>query len=363
MDEHTARMDRLVQEWLDAKYARSGSAETRIHYGETMQHFRAALGELGLDLDSDPLLVADCAAAFVERRWRQDAREPLSSRTRNQRMTYLSSFYRYAQRKGQVSANPIERLERRPETTRFAAWPMAAETVMAKLAAIDCSTLLGFRDYTLLLLAFLTGRRRSELAGLRWGHIWPEGDRLVVKWVRCKGGKVMYDELTGTMHDVMRVYLEQLETWYQQRMMALLAEVWSASLHADIRYEVTSWMLRAFIAVRGDLGVWPNIGGIYDLAPFTPRTLNNITHRRLGTSKVHTTRHTFAILMEEANAKLSEIGERLGHSNLKTTADYMNRLHSPQNPRGEQISNLLHAKESWQNVQEQRAKGGGDHAN
>jgi len=35
--------------------------------------------------------------------------------------------------------------------------------------------------------------------------------------------------------------------------------------------------------------------------------------------------------MERAGASLSDIGARLGHANLKTTSDYMVRLHSSEN--------------------------------
>jgi site-specific recombinase XerD len=38
---------------------------------------------------------------------------------------------------------------------------------------------------------------------------------------------------------------------------------------------------------------------------------------------MHATRHTWAVTMHKKGATLAEIGRGLGHSNLKTTSDYL----------------------------------------
>ena len=51
--------------------------------------------------------------------------------------------------------------------------------VRRRLAQIDRTTLAGQRDYALLSVALITGRRRAELAGLRTGHVQPRIDGCV----------------------------------------------------------------------------------------------------------------------------------------------------------------------------------------
>ena len=71
------------------------------------------------------------------------------------------------------------------------------------------------------------------------------------------------------------------------------------------------------------------------------QAVSDICLKRLGTSKVHTTRHTFAVAMERAGASLSDIGAKLGHASLKTTSDYMKRLHSAENPHATRLGEMF----------------------
>ncbi len=71
------------------------------------------------------------------------------------------------------------------------------------------------------------------------------------------------------------------------------------------------------------------------------QAVSDICLKRLGSSKVHTTRHTFAVNSEKAGATLSEIGDRLGHASLKTTSDYMKRLHSAENPHATKLGEMF----------------------
>src|SRR5262249_48458571 len=64
----------------------------------------------------------------------------------------------------------------------------------------------------------------------------------------------------------------------------------------------------------------------------TTRTIARICERRLGTSKVHALRHTFARTMEDAKAKVSEIQAALGHADLGTTGRYLAHLQQGEIP-------------------------------
>jgi site-specific recombinase XerD len=61
----------------------------------------------------------------------------------------------------------------------------------------------------------------------------------------------------------------------------------------------------------------------------------------LGVSQVHKLRHTFARVMEQQGAKLSEIQRRLGHKNIATTSLYLQALGREDNPFAEEIEHLL----------------------
>jgi integrase/recombinase XerD len=173
-----------------------------------------------------------------------------------------------------------------------AARQIEANTVKTGLQRIDRSTPEGLRDYALLSVALATGRRVSELAGLRYKHLHKQGDTCVVEWERCKGNKQMIDCLPAKTTKALYEYLHAV---YGTKM---------ASLSGD----TPIWISFS----RRNYGQAIGIG-----------TIANICEAHLGTSKVHATRHTWAVTMHHKGASLQQIGKGLGHSNLKTTSDYM----------------------------------------
>ena len=50
------------------------------------------------------------------------------------------------------------------------------------------------------------------------------------------------------------------------------------------------------------------------------------SEKRIGTSKVHQLRHTFARMLEDAGAKITVIQQRLGHASAATTSIYLQAL-------------------------------------
>lgn len=74
--------------------------------------------------------------------------------------------------------------------------------------------------------------------------------------------------------------------------------------------------------------------------PLSIRAIALVNEQRLGTSKVHTLRHTFARGLEDAGAKVSEIQARLGHADLGTTGRYLAQLHAGENPHLARLSHL-----------------------
>lgn len=94
--------------------------------------------------------------------------------------------------------------------------------------------------------------------------------------------------------------------------------------------------------MRQERPVWISLAkrnGTYG-HPLSIRAIALINEQRLGASKVHTLRHTFARGLEDAGAKVSEIQARLGHADLGTTGRYLAQLHAGENPHLARLSHL-----------------------
>lgn len=301
-----------IAAWLDAKGKRSDSAKTLRAYGDTLASFRAACQRVGLDLDAGDVR----ALALVAQGWAGQAKtdgRPVTPATYNQRLAIISSFYTFARRRGLLdSENPAAMVERRPVQSYAAAAPLDAGDVAARMAAIDRTTPAGMRDYALLAVALQTGRRLSELAGLRWGHIRLDGGRVALTWPHAKGGKVMRDTLPAPVG-------EALLRW--------LHAAYGGQLGPALAPDAPVWISLARNASRGRaLGI---------------QSIADVCEKRLGTSKVHATRHTFAHAMETVGAKVSDIQARLGHASLQTTGRYLAALRSAENAHADDLAALF----------------------
>ena len=300
-------LDLAIAAWLHAKASRTGSAKTATAYATTLAAFRAILGGHGFDLDGDPRLLALIAQGWA------GSGNPAPA-TFNQKLAILSSFYSYARTHDLLQGgNPITRVDRRPVQGYAGAGALPYLQVRARLAAIDRATLAGKRDYALLALALQTGRRLSELAGLRAGDLTPSGERMVVVWRRCKGGKTLSDTLPPALTRALGQYRDALCT--------------DAPLPAAAGADAPVWVSLSRNASAGK--------------PLGIQSIADICLRHLGTSKVHALRHTFARAMEDTGAKVSDIQARLGHDSLATTGRYLASLHRADNPHADHLAALF----------------------
>lgn len=306
-----ASIELAIAAWLHAKRQRSNSERTARAYADTLASFRAVLRSGGLDLDSDRRAVGLAAQAWASAP--RENGEPVASSTINQRLAILSSFYAFAIRREllAIDGNPIDRLERAKVQDYAGARSLDTGDVAEQLAAIDRRDTEGKRDYSLLCVALETGRRRAELAALRWQDVMLSGGRVTLTWRRAKGGKVMVDQLTPSAGD------------------ALLGWLYAAYGRdlGTLAPDAPVWISLARNGTRGH--------------QLTPQAITLICERRLGVSKVHALRHTFAHSMEAAGAPVSLIQARLGHSNLATTGRYLSALRASENPYAEQLAAMF----------------------
>jgi integrase len=143
---------------------------------------------------------------------------------------------------------------------------------------------------------------------MRVGDVQVEGVAVTVVWPRAKGGKVMRDTLPTAVGKALTDYL--------------------AMLYGDV-LDTTS---PVWVSLAHDRSYGKHL---------SERSIANVCVKHLGTSKVHTLRHTFAHAMEEAGAKVSDIQSRLGHASLATTGRYLASLRSAENKHAEVLAAMF----------------------
>jgi site-specific recombinase XerD len=301
-------VDQMVAGWLHAKTSLSHSQMTLDAYRDYMTAFRALLQHNGLDLDGEESTVARLAQGWAEY---SALGHPISSSTHNQRIHTISSFYVYARKMRYIASNPMEMVEKRKVSHPHAARPLDKEMVEKALGSIDRSTLLGKRDYALLSLLLNTGRRVSEVKNLKCGDILLTGGTVTVTWQRCKGGKLMYDNIDVLVAHAIFEYLK-----------AAYPDGWKASDP-----------------------VWLSCSNHGKREPIGYRAIAGVCLKYLGTTKVHSTRHTAARKLQDLGAPLSLISKLLGHSNQSTTSTYLESLHLGENPFARKLAESYGLKE------------------
>ena len=290
------------------------SPRTVETYTKTMTRFRAFLGVLGYDLDGDRRIVALSAERWSRAKHLPDGRlleeQTVGAATFNQRLAAISSFFTYAIKHELLPGpNPLDRIDRDDRQDYADVAPHELPAMKRHLADIDRTTLEGARDYALLSVALLTGRRRAELVGIRWSSLHFLDDRIKLTW-KVKGSHTEHDLLPRSASGAL---LRFLHRFYGQDL----------------------------AAVAPDAAVWPSLSDRNYGAPISGQTLADICKRRLDFSAVHQIRHTFAKELEERGVKPSEIQRRLGHQSLRTTTIYLGRLSSAENPVSEAMADDL----------------------
>jgi integrase/recombinase XerD len=130
-----------------------------------------------------------------------------SSRSRNQRLSGIRSFFKYVAIQEPDKLAHIERILAIPKkrTNRNLVDFLTRPEINALLAAQDDQTWAGRRDHALLMLAIQTGLRVSELTSLRWEDIVLDAGA----HIRCrgKGRKDRCTPLTKTTVQTMKGWL------------------------------------------------------------------------------------------------------------------------------------------------------------
>lgn len=330
--EQITQADGMVNAWITAIKQTNGQRDEKTGeligspktigiYERTMRVFRKALHANGLDINSkcvekayniDQLaqisLIAQSVAGWSEKK------KAVSAATFNQRLAVLSSFYAHAIRQRWLLYNPVASVKRAKVQPYAGVKALDTEDVTDVIKSLDRQTPEGARNYVLLMVLLQTGRRVSEVASLQWQHVTLDRKtkKIRLDFTHCKGGKQMADELTEKeSHDL----LTWLRSFYGKDL-----------LHLD-----------------KDAPLWPALARNPDYygRAMTIQAISDVCKKYLGTSKVHRTRHTWAVTAEEAGMPVSEIQARLGHESLATTGRYLASLKKAKNKYADAIASMF----------------------
>jgi site-specific recombinase XerD len=218
----------------------------------------------------------------------------LCARSRNLRLSALRSFFRYAAyyepthvaRIQQILVIPAKRHDRR--LVGFLTRP----EVEALLAAPDLRVWHGRRDHALLLVAFQTGMRLSELTSLRGGDI----ELNTGAHARClgKGRKERCTPLTSQTVKVLRA-------WIREPARGSLDLVFPTVHGERMSADAVQHLLAKYTAIAR-------------------RTCISLRKKRVTP---HMARHTAAMELLQAGVDLTVIALWLGHESTKTTQIYL----------------------------------------
>jgi integrase/recombinase XerC len=270
--------ERKVYEWKAQHPSENGDGQADV------------LATVGPPTITGTMLQADAGTirAFLVR---LDEHE-YSSATMARKIATLRSFYRWLDKRGFVSQNPMLMIRTPRQNKRL---PKAIDVAQVErlLAAPDPSDLLGARDRAILETLYSTGIRVSELVGINRSDFDEAGQAMII---RGKGRKERIVPLGSHALVALRHYINMLESDpratdpNEQPDAPLFINKHGGRLSTrSVRRKVSKYLAEA--------GLDP------DISP-------------------HTLRHSFATHLLDNGADLRSVQELLGHQSLSTTQVY-----------------------------------------
>ena len=220
----------------------------------------------------------------------------------------ISSFYTWAAKDPrmaeQLPRNPVELARPKAPKSYQSESTKALDDgqVLALLAEVraraDSGSIVGKRDYALLLHYLLTGRRRAEVLGLRWGDLKTNG--VMVVTYRVKGGEL--DTRIVRDPTIRAAMLDYLEASGRLEGMEDDTPIWT----------------------RHDRAGKP--GGELSSHAFVKNLKRYAQDAGIGELHLHQLRHTFARMAGDESGSVGAVQEALGHKSQATTRVYLQRV-------------------------------------
>jgi integrase len=258
-------------------------------------------------------------------RWRGEMeRRGLKPATVYARVSRVSAFFRWLMGDPQLSrfirSNPAAQARPRyPRPYQSESTKALSDDEMNSLLGVvkrlaDSGSVVGKRDYALLLFYFMTGLRRSEVIGLRGSDMEFNEGVLVIKY-RRKGGKFTAREVSDP--SVMEALKDYLGAAGRANVMGSGRPLWTRHDRAGSPGAPLS--SRAFVE---------NLKGYAKEA--------GLAHVHL-----HQTRHTYARIVAEETGSFLEAQEALDHENAATTRVYVQRITVKRDRHGRSVAERM----------------------
>lgn len=280
----------IVEAWADVRTDASSERRGDLRRDKTkaVLDFFAFAGKAPEQISPDDV-----------RQWQahleQDGKSPATVYAMTSR---ISSFYNWAKMKNPVNlARPKAPKAYQSESAKSLS-DDDVRALMGTVRKLARKSVTAKRDYVMLLLYFLTGMRREEIARLRWGDLKFNGELVIT--TRVKGG----DAVTFGLKDpaAPAALLQYLKASKRLKSMGADSPLWTRHDRAGAPGErMTSH------AFAKNLKHYAELAGI-------------------GTIHVHMTRHTAARIVADESGSLNDTQEFLGHENKATTRVYVKRV-------------------------------------
>lgn len=321
-DERLALWADAFQLWLDSRRSENTRKAYRSAWGQFVQYCGKAPWEIG---KADIL------------RWKDDMKHKgLAQNTLKLRVAAISSFYLYAQEEYEVvtpegsrlplhESNPAGAPSLREHADLYGhASYLSTDEAKALLGAIPLDNVRGLRDYALILFYLATGRRNSEVRLLRWGDFEEKGGHVWYRWTG-KGKQDQRYELPRPVWEALRAYAQTASL---------------PGLDEDYVFTAMSESARNF----------PNVGEDWR-AGAMPLSMNEVMRilknraRLAGLDatkiRVHSLRHTAAMLRLETGQPVDQISRFLAHSNIGITQVYLHAVEGDKDVGWSKVEQLL----------------------
>lgn len=225
------------------------------------------------------------------------------------RVSRISSFYKWLmddpQLGGYIRSNPAARARPRyPQPYQSESVKALTDDEMNRLlAAVRAhaysGSVVGKRDYALLLFFFLTGLRRNEVISLRGRDLEYKEGRLIIKY-RRKGGKFVGREVDEPA--AFEALKEYLRASNRENVLGSERPLWT----------------------RHDRAGKP--GAPLSSRSFADNLKTYAVEAGIEHIHIHQTRHTYARIVAEETGSFQETQEALDHENAATTRVYVQRI-------------------------------------
>lgn len=300
--------------WTDQRFVKAlYGFLAGIHNENTRKAYERALRAFFMTVNKEPVdVVRADIGAYVEMLKKQKK----SPATINQALTALNQFYEELRRPESPVADPLVKHNpvgiRRMKVDPYSrSTKITLEQFQALRKVIDTKTVEGKRNLAIILFYVYTGRRRSEIARLKWKDIVRKGRRVTFTYVG-KGGKKYTKDLNPAVVEAMDDYINESE-----RKMTKSSPI--------------------FTSVRGK-----------SAKPLSSRAIDKMVKKYAtdagidaGEITLHSFRHLAAEIRRKTGYSVEDVQDFLDHASLATTQIYLKKAEGGREKNPEKARKLI----------------------